>query len=1088
MKGNEISLLWEGSLADHHSLAKVNRNICNHLIAHKHIRLYRTDTDNKSNSVDRAGQADVSVRHQWPLVLDWTDGGAKYAICMQPWEFGAIPKQWYIPMKYRTDQIWVYSTYNKECYIRCGLPADKIKVIPLGVDESIYHYRAAPLKLEDTHTFRFLFVGGTIARKGIDTLLRAYVSEFRADEDVCLVIKDFGNRSFYQGRTFDKQIVQAASDPNHPSILYLDNYLSEHDLAGLYKACDCLVHPYRGEGFGLPIVEAMACGTPAILPDLGPSQDICDADTAFLLPSKEVLIEELFASSLDVVNTPWWLNVEQAELQKMMRFVYQNRDEVKKRGEKASQKILSNFTWRQTAQLIADSVTELAKGERYPRKSETEIIQSELLAASQLYQENKFDAAISLLQTILASFPHSFETRYNIALAYIRLNNFPAAVEHLNHATRFMTKAPEAIQAEIWNRIGDCYTQMHAFDQAIKAFQKSTALHPAYLSREILSLKDGVDALWKQAATLYEEMANCYQSLGSDFRAIEMYNKALRIGADQSRVQAALERVRRRIENTKRGIGLIRKKTALSPASPAADHQVIWHQTALSSSYVSAANIKESRCRWTAYFAGGNDVLEIEYSEMRDGQIDLETAQTYDGVLLTIRHGTVSSSKLTGFLTQCQSIVHHSGKIIIVAENPTRDFDLLSLKECLETSSQTAGWLIRESNELEDGKSVYLVLQKSTYDVLWQCPYFNLTGFSEEQKFFLDGIRPYPVRVAVHPVDSTETKELPPSKMKPYLSSLLKRRFETPLIHYQALPAVNCLFPHAPISILRTMFETDSLPAECIPIMNEMTEIWVPSEFNRQTFAQAGVSLDRIQIVPGTLDEHIFNPVQAQPHPLPMVRSFYFLSVFDWSMRKGWDILLRAYLEEFTEDDDVSLILKVSRVNEPSTNPQSIITDMLQKLGVRKPPHIHMIIKKMSDEELAGLYAAADCFVLPSRGEGWGRPYMEAMAMELPAIGTRWSGQLEFMNDDNSYLIELEGLVPIDAAASGMPPHFHGHRWAEPSADHLKSLMRHVYSHQSEAREKGRRARSELFPRFSRHTIGRQIFGQIDRLVKSHYR
>ena len=58
------------------------------------------------------------------------------------------------------------------------------------------------------------------------------------------------------------------------------------------------------------------------------------------------------------------------------------------------------------------------------------------------------------------------------------------------------------------------------------------------------------------------------------------------------------------------------------------------------------------------------------------------------------------------------------------------------------------------------------------------------------------------------------------------------------------------------------------------------------------------------------------------------------------------------------------------------------------------------------------LYAAADAYVLPTRGEGWGRPYMEAMAMGLPTIGSRWSGNLEFMHDGNAWLVDGE-LVPV---------------------------------------------------------------------------
>ena len=61
--------------------------------------------------------------------------------------------------------------------------------------------------------------------------------------------------------------------------------LSEAEMAGLYSACDCLVHPFRGEGFGLPVVEAMACGLPVIVTGAGPALDYATDETAFLIPA-----------------------------------------------------------------------------------------------------------------------------------------------------------------------------------------------------------------------------------------------------------------------------------------------------------------------------------------------------------------------------------------------------------------------------------------------------------------------------------------------------------------------------------------------------------------------------------------------------------------------------------------------------------------------------------------------------------------------------------------------------------------------------------------------------------------------------------
>ncbi|MFS0559080.1 glycosyltransferase, partial [Brevibacillus sp. 179-C9.3 HS] len=303
---------------------------------------------------------------------------------------------------------------------------------------------------------------------------------------------------------------------------------------------------------------------------------------------------------------------------------------------------------------------------------------------------------------------------------------------------------------------------------------------------------------------------------------------------------------------------------------------------------------------------------------------------------------------------------------------------------------------------------------------------------------------------------------------------------DEPFIHYQAAPAHLFVPSKAPLSVGRTMFETDRLPSEWVVRLNEMTEIWVPSRFNQETFIRSGVNEKKIRIVPGTLDESVYSRDRVNPYPLDVARRFRFLSIFDWSIRKGWDVLLRAYMETFNSLDDVSLILKISRINEPHANVHDEIHRMKSKLGFSSFPHIIVLDSRMTEEEMIRLYAACDAFVLPTRGEGWGRPFMEAMAMQMPVIGTNWSGQLEFMHSENSYLIDVERLSPVPDT---MPPHFHGHLWAEPSTEHLKQLMQYVVQHPEEARAKGRLARESLFPKYSLQQTGRRLYKSFRDLI-----
>src|SRR5208282_685797 len=107
-----------------------------------------------------------------------------------------------------------------------------------------------------------------------------------AADDVCLVIKDFGGQGIYAGQTIEARIRAAQARPGAPEILYLNRELSPEALPGLYTACDCLVHPYRGEGFGLPVLEAMACGLPVIVTGGGATDDFAGEEHVFRIAAR----------------------------------------------------------------------------------------------------------------------------------------------------------------------------------------------------------------------------------------------------------------------------------------------------------------------------------------------------------------------------------------------------------------------------------------------------------------------------------------------------------------------------------------------------------------------------------------------------------------------------------------------------------------------------------------------------------------------------------------------------------------------------------------------------------------------------------
>src|SRR3954447_5116129 len=273
-------------------------------------------------------------------------------------------------------------------------------------------------------------------------------------------------------------------------------------------------------------------------------------------------------------------------------------------------------------------------------------------------------------------------------------------------------------------------------------------------------------------------------------------------------------------------------------------------------------------------------------------------------------------------------------------------------------------------------------------------------------------------------------------------------------------------------NVVRTMFETDRIPASFKARLLSADEIWVPTTFNVDTFQRGGIPAERLRVLPETIDVDLFARDGVEPWPIDGRRGFTFLTNFDFTDRKGWDLLLDAWAEAFAADDDVCLVLKCLSLHGLS---EADIRDRITaRLGGRSTAPILVETAVLPIAAVPRLYAAADAFVMASRGEGWGRPYMEAMAMGLPTIGSRWSGNLAFMDDDNSWLVDGV-VVPVAPDAQRPTPLYNGHRWFEPDHDALVAVLREVARNGTEERARANAARESLLERFGPEPVAARI-------------
>jgi glycosyltransferase involved in cell wall biosynthesis len=273
--------------------------------------------------------------------------------------------------------------------------------------------------------------------------------------------------------------------------------------------------------------------------------------------------------------------------------------------------------------------------------------------------------------------------------------------------------------------------------------------------------------------------------------------------------------------------------------------------------------------------------------------------------------------------------------------------------------------------------------------------------------------------------------------------------------------------------VCRTMFETDALPREWVAPLNGFDRIWVPTPFNLETFERAGVRPDLMRVLPGTIDLTRFT-AQAPPRRLPGAEGFTFLSNFTFQERKGWRELLQAYVLEFAGDEGVTLALKLSTGFVSAQEIRARVDAFIEGLGVpaSRRPRIVIAHQEVSDIEMAGFYTGCDAYVSPTRGEGWGRPMMEALACGCPTIASRWSGQLSFLDDAHAWLVDGE-VVPVPDDIDNET--FRGQRWFAPDLDALRGAMRAVASDPAAARARAAAARPWLEAEFGLPAIAERL-------------
>jgi glycosyltransferase involved in cell wall biosynthesis len=265
-------------------------------------------------------------------------------------EVTGIPDDW-VRQANQMDEIWAPSHFNLETFRESGVTRP-IYVIPLGVDPNYFHPGIAGRRVSERFTFLSVFEWGE--RKAPEVLLRAYAAAFSARDDVLLVLK-VDNRDGEVNVA--QQIAGLGLPPDAPPIALLYNQeLPAYQMGCLYRSVDCYVSATRGEGWGMPVLEAMACGLPAITTNWSAQTEFMRDDICYPLRVARMIPA--------VAKCPYyagfaWADPDEEHLAHLMRHVYEQREEARALGRRAADVVAREWTWEQAARRIVERLEAL---------------------------------------------------------------------------------------------------------------------------------------------------------------------------------------------------------------------------------------------------------------------------------------------------------------------------------------------------------------------------------------------------------------------------------------------------------------------------------------------------------------------------------------------------------------------------------------------------------------------------------------------------------------------------------------------------------------------------------------------------------
>jgi autotransporter strand-loop-strand O-heptosyltransferase len=362
-----VGKTWGGMSEEPHNLEPYVNDVDKEILYEQIL----WDSDGGRGNFKIYENPDKEFNHDVNLVLCETNHHLFYdeysgpKIAYNVWESTLQPKDFFKKLE-EFDQLWVPSKWQKECTVKQGYDESKIRVVPEGVD--IQTFKPENKKqyhpLTSDGRFKFFLAGRWDYRKSTKEIVESFLNTFDKSEPVDLIVSidnPFSNDTF---ETTEQRLEHYGLTDDRIKVLH---FPPRDEYVNLLKSCDVFVSCARSEGWNLPLIESMSCGTPSIYSNCSGQLEFAEGKgiPVNILGEKPVDSSHYNHFNESVGN---YYEPDFNHLGKQMRKVFKNYEEYKVKSINESQIIRDNFNWETVSEIGFNTLSDFIKNK--PKESD----------------------------------------------------------------------------------------------------------------------------------------------------------------------------------------------------------------------------------------------------------------------------------------------------------------------------------------------------------------------------------------------------------------------------------------------------------------------------------------------------------------------------------------------------------------------------------------------------------------------------------------------------------------------------------------------------------------------------------------------